>query len=278
MKNPKISVIMAVYNEEKYIREAIESILNQTFKDFEFIIVDDGSTDRTLEILKKYAKKDSRIKILRNEKNLGLTKSLNKALKVAKGEYIARIDAGDLCDPKRLEKQANFLDKNSDVYIVGCYHHWINEKGKIINSYKFPTSPEKIRNHIFGFGSIAAHPCLMIRKKLFDDLGFYDESFSTSMEYELYMRTISNGFKISNIPEFLVSVMRREKGISISKNKRIFQNMYRIRLRYLRKMFSIKNLFYTIISFLLSLMPGFLLRKIICSKLWSKKIRNVLIS
>ena len=109
MNNPAISVIMTAYNTEKYIKEAIESILNQTFKDFEFIIVDDGSTDNTRLIIEEYAKKDRRIKILYNKKNLGIVKSLNKAIAIAKGKYIARMDSDDVSKLNRLEKQFVFM-------------------------------------------------------------------------------------------------------------------------------------------------------------------------
>jgi len=274
---PKISVVMAAYNEEEQLEPTIESILNQSLKDFEFVIVNDGSTDGTPEILEKYTRKDKRVTIIENEKNLGLTRSLNRGIKSSTGEYIARIDAGDVSAPERLERQADFLDRHKSVHIVGCYHHWIDEKGEVINSYEFPTSPEKIKSHIFGFGAIAAHPCLMIRRELFDRTGLYDETLSTSMEYELYMRTIANRLEISNVPEFRVSVLRREKGISISRNKRIFRNMFHIRSRYLWRMFSIKNFFYTLISFILTLIPAFLLKEIICSELWGKKLRGIFI-
>jgi len=117
MDRPKISVIMSVYNGEKYLREAIESILNQTFRDFEFIIINDGSTDKTSEILSSY--NDPRIVIINNKRNIGLTKSLNKGLKMVKGEYIARQDADDVSLPERLERMVNFLDMNRDVGLLG---------------------------------------------------------------------------------------------------------------------------------------------------------------
>jgi glycosyltransferase involved in cell wall biosynthesis len=116
--NPQISVIMAVYNGEKYLAEAIESILNQTFKEFEFIIIDDGSKDNSLNIIKRYAKKDSRIIIIKNEKNMKLAWSLNKGLKIARGKYIARMDSDDISLTDRLEKQYYFLEKKE------IYFYW----------------------------------------------------------------------------------------------------------------------------------------------------------
>jgi len=117
MKEPKVTVLMPVYNGEKYLNEAIDSILGQTFKDFKFLIINDGSTDGTADILKSY--KDSRIKVTNNEKNIGLTKSLNKGLKMAKSEYIARMDADDISLPTRLQKQVEFMDSHPKVGVCG---------------------------------------------------------------------------------------------------------------------------------------------------------------
>jgi len=277
MSEPKVSVLMTVYNEEETVLLTVESVLGQTFKYFEYVIYDDGSKDRTLEILHELEKKDKRIKVYSGGKNLGVARAVSAAAQKCAGEYIAVIDAGDLCNPARLEKQAGFLDKNPDVYIVGCYHHWIDRRGNIINSYEFPTDVKKLKGHIFGFGAVAAHPCLMIRKSLFDKTGSYDSSLKTSMDYELYLRTLSLGFYISNVPEYLVLVLRRGEGISLSKNKQIFRDMFRLRLRYLPGMFSLKNCLYTFLSFFLILAPGSLLKKVVTSSVWSKKLRKVAI-
>src|SRR3989344_5781814 len=117
----KISVLMPAYNARKYIGEAIESILNQTFKDFEFIIINDCSTDKTKKIIEEYANKDARIKLINNATNLGLTKSLNIGLKEARGEYVARLDADDVALPERLEKQYEFMEKNKETTLVGAW-------------------------------------------------------------------------------------------------------------------------------------------------------------
>ena len=130
MKNPKVTVLMSVYNGEKYLQEAIDSILEQTFKDFEFLIINDGSTDKTGEILESYH--DLRIKIINNEKNIGLTKSLNKGLKLARGEYIARQDADDISMPERLEKEVEFLETHQDYAVVGAFAKIINKNSEIL--------------------------------------------------------------------------------------------------------------------------------------------------
>jgi len=274
-KRPKVSVIMPVFNEEDFVGDTIESVLNQTFGNFEFIIINDGSTDGTQDILENYARKDERITILTNENNMGLTRSLNRGIENSKGKYIARIDAGDICHPNRLEKQVKFLDKNRDVYIVGSYHYWINENGRIIGKYKFPTGRKQIKKNLFGFVSIAAHPTLMIRRELFEKTGLYDISYSTSMEYELYIRTIKNGWEIVNLPEFLVYVLRREKGISESKIKTIFVNQFRIRARYLSSLLNFRNFAYTVASMFLVFVPSSSLRRIVRISIANPKIREI---
>lgn len=117
MQDPKVTVLMPAYNAEKYIETAIESILNQTYKDFEFIIVNDCSTDSTLDIIERYAKQDKRIKIISNKENQKIAQTLNNGLKEAKGKYIARLDADDWSYPERLEKQVNFMEENPDVVL-----------------------------------------------------------------------------------------------------------------------------------------------------------------
>ena len=232
MKNPKISVIMAVYNEEKYIREAIESILNQTFRDFEFIIVDDGSTDNTPKILEEYAKKDSRIRILRNEKNIGLTKSLNKAIKQAKGEYIARMDADDIAMKERLEKQLDFMEKNPDVGLVGTSFYFINEEGKILGKNIYPTKDEDLRRILIKNNTFC-HPSIMIRKEVFDKIGLYDESFETSQDYELYFR-VAKYFKLANLEEPLLYWRVSKESISFKNEIKQRKNTIKAQIKAIK--------------------------------------------
>lgn len=118
---PLIYVVMSCYNREKYVVEAIESILNQTYTNFEFIIIDDCSTDNTFEIVKEYAKKDNRILALKNDKNYCYVHSLNKGIEIAKGKYIARMDDDDISLPERFEKQVEFLEKNEDIIALGTF-------------------------------------------------------------------------------------------------------------------------------------------------------------
>ncbi len=202
MNNPAISVIMTAYNTEKYIKEAIESILNQTFKDFEFIIVDDGSTDNTRLIIEEYAKKDRRIKILYNKKNLGIVKSLNKAIAIAKGKYIARMDSDDVSKLNRLEKQFVFMESNPKVGVCGTNFILINEKGKIIGWKSFPETNEKCKKAFF-FCNPFAHNTVMLRKECFDIFGYYNNDFLYAEDLELWMR-FGQKYKLYNLQKYLV--------------------------------------------------------------------------
>jgi glycosyltransferase involved in cell wall biosynthesis len=199
IRNPKITVLMSVYNGEKYLREAVDIILNQTFKDFEFIIINDFSTDRTASILSSF--NDSRIKIINNEENVGLTLSLNKGLQIAKGAYIARQDAGDISTPDRLEKQVEFLNKYKDICLVGAFFYIINEKGRVLYKVTSLESNGELKRKL-SKGNAFAHGVVMFRKKCVEKLGGYREQFTASQDYDLWLR-FSEHYKMANIPEYL---------------------------------------------------------------------------
>jgi len=219
MKSPKISVLLSVYNSSRFLSETIESILNQSFVDFELIIIDDGSTDNSLKIIKEYQKKDKRIRVISNKKNLGLTRSLNKELKIAKGKYIARIDAGDLVLKERLEKQINFLEKHQNVFLLGAGVIKINEDGKKINSYHPKFSPKRITK-ILSKRNILYHSSIFFRNKEF----FYRNKFYYAQDYDFYLRLLSNGKKIACIPDALIKY--RITNNSISLNKKVQQKAF----------------------------------------------------
>lgn len=193
---------MAVYNAEKYLKEAIESILNQTYEDFEFIIINDCSIDSSYKILKKYSENDKRIRLINNNENLGLTKNLNNALKISKGKYIARMDADDISELNRFEEQIKFLEKNIGVDIVGTFSNDINEDGNITGERKNPVTHDEILSLLPKVNPIA-HPTVMMRKKSIEKINGYNEEFKKCQDYELWFRAISNGLKCYNIPKFL---------------------------------------------------------------------------
>ncbi|MEK7658890.1 MAG: glycosyltransferase family 2 protein, partial [Patescibacteria group bacterium] len=163
----KISVIMSVFNQGQYLEESIRSILSQTFKNFEFIIVNDACSDKSPQILKYWADRDSRIKIITNEENIGLTKSLNKAIKEASGEYIVRQDSDDISLEERLEKQVSFLDLHTDVKILGTFGYRISEDGTIIGKQRVPVSSNTIKKYIIKKNPFM-HTSVMMRKEIIE--------------------------------------------------------------------------------------------------------------
>ena len=209
MSNPKVSVLMSIYNGERYLREAINSILNQTFRDFEFLIINDGSTDRTAQILKSC--NDPRMKIINNKKNIGLTKSLNKGLHLAKGEYIARQDADDVSAPDRLEKEVNFLETHRDYAVVGTFVKILNEDSEVIGLLERLTEDIQIRERL-GTDNCITHGSAVIRKKCLLDMGFYDESIVSAQDYELWLR-LSEKYRLANIPEYLYMWRKHDENI-----------------------------------------------------------------
>ncbi len=170
MSKPKVSVIMGIYNGEKTMRRAIDSIIEQTFTDWELVVCDDCSTDKTLEILSEYAEKDERIKVVRNEKNLRLAATLNHCLKEAKGEYIARMDADDICLPERFEKQVKYLDVHPEMAVVGTGCIIFDENGdKLVRGIGCEYPLKKVVNKSTPF----MHVTIMMRKSAYDLLEGY---------------------------------------------------------------------------------------------------------
>lgn len=211
---PKVSVIMSVNNGDMYLRDAIDSILNQTFRDFEFVIINDGSTDRTEEILVGY--EDSRMRIF-HQGNNGLTKSLNKGIQLSQGEYIARMDADDVSLPERLEKQVKFFDNYPDVALVGTSFYEIDSYGNIIGRKIFPTTNHGIRKALIKYNPFF-HSSVMIRKDILIHIGQYCERLSSSQDYELWLR-ISKRHNVANLTEFLTCRRYVTSNISILKEK-----------------------------------------------------------
>jgi glycosyltransferase involved in cell wall biosynthesis len=187
-KDPKVTVLMPVYNGEKYLREAIDSILNQTFTDFEFLIIDDGSTDNTAALIKSY--EDTRISFIQNNSNKGLVYSLNRGLDFAKGEYIARIDCDDIADPERINKQTFYLETHPKIGIIGSCYLAFNTQSKNLRFGHLPNTDYKIRwtsllNNPF------AHPTIMLRKDTLRKHNLkYDKNFPFTEDYDLWTRLL----------------------------------------------------------------------------------------
>ena len=208
---PRVSVLMSVYNGAPYLRQSVQSILDQTFRDFEFIIINDGSTDNTQEILESVS--DPRIQIL-VQPNTGLTKALNRGLKLCRGKFIARMDADDLSMPERLERQLIFFDKHPEVGVVGTAYFEIDDKGKILLEKACLLEDNQLRKVLIKYNPFC-HTSTMIRKSVFNRVGFYDESFSYAQDYELWFR-IARHYKLANLPQFLTKNRIRDDNISFA--------------------------------------------------------------
>lgn len=219
----KISVIMSVYNtKEDYLREAIESILNQSFPDYEFIIVNDGSRDDIKNIIRSY--QDHRIVFIDNETNIGLTKSLNKALCVAQGKYIARMDADDISYKHRLEKQYKYMEKHREIDILGA---WIYD-GKHVEKTDGRISSECRKVRMLFKNAGIMHPTAFIRREfLIEHSIIYDEAIEKAQDYKLWVECLSKGGRISVFPEVLLYYRRHAGQITEDKNgeQRKFQKI-----------------------------------------------------
>jgi glycosyltransferase involved in cell wall biosynthesis len=208
---PLVSIILPCYNGEKYLKECIDSILNQTYSNFELIIIDDGSTDKTLRLLKRY--KDKRMVILRNETKLGIVAGLNLAVKYAKGKFIARIDIDDMMREDRLRKQVEFLerDENQSVALVGSHHYVIDHSGNIIGINQYPVTVEEIRNAIL-FKNPFSHPAVMMRANVVKQIR-YSGKYPHAEDYHLWFKILKK-HKAFNIPECLTYYRLHGKNVS----------------------------------------------------------------
>ena len=207
---PRLSVILPVYNCEKYIYEAVDSILNQTFTDFELLIVDDFSTDSTVLILESF--KDSRIQLFKKEKNTGYTNSLNYAISIAKGEYIARMDGDDICLPQRFEKQVNFLDCHPDVILCGSAVQIIDSDTIL----RLPTNHDEIKVKLC-FATSFCHPSVMGKAIVFKE-NLYDVKLEPAEDYDLWTRLVFKG-QLANLDEILLMYRIHEEQVSLLRSE-----------------------------------------------------------
>ena len=208
---PRVSVVMSVYNGTMFLREAVESILNQTFTDFEFIIIDDGSTDGTAQIFDSYA--DPRIILIKNKQNIGLAASLNKGIAIARGNYIARMDADDISFPDRLARQICFLQKNHEIGVLGTSAQVIGELGNEIGVLQYPIEHHLIEWGIC-FGSPFVHSTVMIRSDMLRRVGGYSTDILCAEDRDLWQR-LSRVAKFCNLRDILIK--HRQHGNSVSR-------------------------------------------------------------
>lgn len=201
MARPKVSVLLSVYNEEKNIGNAIQSCLHQSFGDFELIIVDDGSTDRTLEVIESFAVFDTRIKFI-SRPNKGLAASLNDGLSEAKGEWVARMDADDISLPERLAVQLNYVYENPNVDVLGAAAYMRSQKGEQLGVFSLPSQHERLEKTIHR-SSPFIHPSVIFKKEAVKAVGGYDERLRWAQDYDLWSRMIGS-YNFHNLEEPLI--------------------------------------------------------------------------
>jgi len=224
---------MAAYNSEKYIAQSIESVLNQTYGNFELIIINDDSSDRTPQIVEEYGKRDSRVKLINSEENLFVIKARNLGISQAKGKYIAILDSDDLALPERFEKEVNCLETRPDVFLVGGSTDFIDENNNFIREQIAPTDFEEIKRQISGH-NIIQHSSVMFR----NDGIFYREKMFYTEDYDLFLNLIAENKKIINLPEKLFkyryladSLSRRGTNFIYFLFKQKAQEFYRQKIR-----------------------------------------------
>jgi len=216
---PTISVLMSVYNADRYLAEAIESILNQTLDDFEFLITDDGSTDRSLKILQRYAAEDSRIKLI-TRPNTGFVVALNELLALAQGEFIARMDADDVALPQRFAQQVALLRREPMVVCVGGAQDKIDEAGRVLIHHEDPLHDTEIQRMALCGKVPINHPSAMMRRKAILQVGGYDAALYPAEDLDLWLRLGEIG-KLANLPETVLKY--RQHANSISEKRQVEQ-------------------------------------------------------
>lgn len=208
----KVSIILATHNGENYIRESIDSVLNQNFKNFEFIIINDASGDNTFKILKNYAEQDSRITLIHNENNIWLTSSLNKWISLSTWEYIARIDDDDIWDKEKLSKQVIFMDENKMFGLYWTAVEIIDSLWTLINHHKNRNKNEDIKSHLLQSNQFT-HSSVIIRKDVLNTIGLYNPQYNGAEDYELWLR-IWKDYLLWNSEEILTSYRFHNESIS----------------------------------------------------------------
>jgi glycosyltransferase involved in cell wall biosynthesis len=231
---PLVSVLMSVYNGDRWLKEAIESILRQTFTSWEFIIIDDASDEPTQQILRNYAD-HKQVKIFRNETRQGLTKNLNTGIMHCKGDYIARMDADDISQPERLQKQAFFLLQNPDISAVGAFIEFIDETGNNTGTWpddRKANTKEKIKA-LLPWKNCLAHPAMMVRKRVLQQFP-YNETQTHSQDWDLWLRLSANRKIIDKIPETLLLYRTHPASVTaVTVKQSAFRKKHEFYSRYL---------------------------------------------
>jgi glycosyltransferase involved in cell wall biosynthesis len=230
--DPQVTVLMSVYNGARFLQEAVDSVLHQTFDDFEFLIIDDGSTDASLKILQGFD--DRRMRVISNGKNIGLTRSLNRGINAARGTYIARMDADDISLPERLAKQVCYLDEHPEVGLVASAYEAIDENGDALWVANPCLCPEGIYYQL-AFCNFTVGPDVMFRKAVALRVGGYDEAFRRAQDYELWTQ-IARVARMDQLPEALIKYRLHANKISTRFNNEQWNDMTKISVSNLARL------------------------------------------
>lgn len=234
MPSPAISILLPAYNAEEYLREAIDSLLTQTLTDFELLILNDGSADATEQIIQAYP--DERIVYIRNESNHGLIYTLNKGIEAATGKYIARMDADDICLPQRLQKQYDWLEKNTSTSVVACHVAFINEQGYPAGEWKedMQTATAAAIRRKMVWQNCIAHPTVMMRANVAKQYS-YKANQKNIEDYDLWLRLLADGHVIEKVPEKLLQYRVHQTSVtgSILRKANPFFKQYNCKRRFL---------------------------------------------
>ena len=235
---PRVSVVMPVYNGRPFLKTAVESVLDQTYTDFEFIVIDDGSTDGSADVLRHYASRDDRLRVLQ-QKNLGATLAQNRGVRESQGEYIARMDADDVCLPERFERQVACLEANPGCVAVGGRALLIDENGEPIrNSSSPPFSDDDGQMEGLPEGHHAIekallegrwpllHPAVMMQRAAVEGVGGYDERFRANQDHDLFLKLAEHG-RLANLPTTILKYRRHRRQITADRSGRNFTSKYR---------------------------------------------------
>lgn len=227
--NPKVTIIIPTFNRKDYITEAIKSALNQTFSDYEILILDDASTDDTHEIIKPLLE-DGRIRYICHPQNIGITANRNYGISISKGEYIAMLDSDDVwTDECKIKRQVEILDTHPDIGIIGTYTKIINEEDKVIGKIKYCCADSSIRRKMLKRNQFTQSG-VVVRKDAIEKAGFYDVNIPIWEDYELWLR-IGKLFKFRNIPEFMTAYRDHRGNISkesYEKSIRTYEIIYKL--------------------------------------------------
>jgi glycosyltransferase involved in cell wall biosynthesis len=259
---PLVSVVMPVYNTARFLPDAIESVLSQTYSNFEFIIIDDASTDGSWEIIQAYMNRDRRIRSYRNNQNRHIVYSRNSGIQQSEGDYVAFLDSDDIALPNRVERQVAYMIATPRCGVCGSNFMIIDPFGNTLGTKKFPEKDEDIRNSFFYFNPFAQNTVL-IRKRCFDRVGLYNDAFRNAEDLDMWIR-IGAEFELHNLQEFLVKYRIHENNSILKSQKTMIKSTLAIRRnavdRFGYKMGPKAHIAYTLTKGMLYLPSGLVLR------------------